>query len=64
MNNTTVERIEIKMRGNNVYDIYVNKKFIGNAGCYLVALERVKDFIEYELGMEQIVKEFENVTQS
>ena len=61
MNNVTVERIEIKMRGDNVYDIYVNKKFIGNAGCYLKALQMVKDFIEYELGMEQIVKEFENV---
>ena len=31
MNNATIERIEIKMRGDNVYDIYVNKKFIGNA---------------------------------
>ena len=59
MNNTTVERIEIKMRGDNVYDIYVNKKFIDSAGCYLKALAIVKDFIEYELGMEQIVKEFE-----
>lgn len=48
MNNTTVERIEIKMRGDNVYDIYVNKKFIGNAGCYLVALDKVKDYIERE----------------
>lgn len=59
MNNATVERIEIKMRGDNVYDIYVNKKFVDSAGCYLVALKKVKDFIEYELGMEQIVKEFE-----
>ena len=59
MNNTTIERIEIKMRGDNVYDIYVNKQFVGNAGCYLKALTTVKDFIEYELGMEQIVKEFE-----
>lgn len=48
MNNTTVERIEIKMRGDNVYDIYVNKKFIGNAGCYLMALDKVKEFIETE----------------
>ena len=59
MNNRTVERIEIKMRGDNVYDIYVNKKFIDCAGCYLKALAIVKDFIEYELGMEQIIKEFE-----
>ena len=48
MNNTTVERIEIKKRGDNVYDIYVNKQYIGNAGCYLTALERVKNHIEKE----------------
>ena len=48
MNNTTVERIEIKLRGDNVYDIYVNKQFIGNAGCYLKALDMVKEFIEDE----------------
>ena len=48
MNNKTVERIEIKKRGENVYDIYVNKQFIGNAGCYLKALDMVKEFIEDE----------------
>ena len=47
-NNRTVEEIKIKMRGDNVYDIYVNKRFIGNAGCYLKALDLVKDFIERE----------------
>jgi hypothetical protein len=49
MNNTTVERIEIKMRGDNVYDIYVNKQFIGNAGCYLKALDMVQEYIECEM---------------
>ena len=49
MNNKTIERIEIKMRGDNVYDIYVNKQFIGNAGCYLKALEMVKEYIEHEI---------------
>lgn len=49
MNNKTIERIEIKMRGDNVYDVYVNKKFIGNSGCYLKALEMVKEYIEYEM---------------
>ena len=48
MNNATVERIEIKLRGDNVYDIYVDKQFIGNAGCYLKALDMVKEFIERE----------------
>ena len=48
MNNATVERIEIKLRGDNVYDIYVNKQFIGNTGCYLKALDMVKEYIERE----------------
>lgn len=46
MNNTTVERIEIKLRGENVYDIYVNKEHIGYAGNYLSALNIVKEYIE------------------
>lgn len=49
MNNATVERIEIKMRGDNVYDIYVNKQFIGSVGCYLNALEMVRKYIECEM---------------
>jgi hypothetical protein len=46
MNNKTIERIEIKLRGENVYDIYVNKEHIGYAGSYLSALNMVKDYIE------------------
>ena len=46
MNNKTIERIEIKMRGENVYDVYVNKDHIGYAGSYLSALNMVKDYIE------------------
>ena len=46
MNNMTVERIEIKLRGDNVYDVYVNKEHIGYAGSYLSALNMVKDYIE------------------
>lgn len=49
MNNKTVERIEIKMRGDNVYDIYVNKVHIGETGCYLNALDMVKNYIEKEM---------------
>ena len=48
MNNMTVERIEIKRRGDNVYDVYVNKEYIGHAGNYLSALNLVKDYIERE----------------
>ena len=46
MNNVTVERIEIKLRGDNVYDVYVNKEHIGYAGNYLSALNMVKEYIE------------------
>ena len=46
MNNATVERLEIKRRGDNVYDVYVNKEYIGHAGSYLSALNLVKDYIE------------------
>jgi hypothetical protein len=46
MNNKTIERIEIKLRGENVYDVYVNKEHIGYAGSYLSALNMVKDYIE------------------
>lgn len=48
MNNATIERIEIKMRGDNVYDVYVNKLFIGSAGCYLKALGIVQEYIEQD----------------
>jgi hypothetical protein len=48
MNNATVERIEIKLRGENVYDVYVNKEHIGYAGNYIVALSMVRDYIERE----------------
>ena len=48
MNNATVERIEIKLRGDNVYDVYVNEKHIGCAGWYQSALNMVRDYIERE----------------
>jgi hypothetical protein len=48
MNNKTIERIEIKMRGDNVYDVYVNKTHVGVAGCYLKALDVVRNYIEAE----------------
>ena len=48
MNNQTVERIEIKLRGDNVYDIYVNGEWIDSAGYYMKALLIVASFIENE----------------
>ena len=56
MNNTTVERIEIKMRGDNVYDIYVNNEWIGARGCYLNALNFVREYIQSLIVCENIVK--------
>ena len=46
MNNVTVEEIKIKLRGDNVYDIYVNGNWIGFAGYYKKALLIVEDYIE------------------
>jgi hypothetical protein len=48
MNNKTVERIEIKKRGDNVYDIYVNKEHIGYAGSFVAAMEKLNEYIERE----------------
>ena len=32
MNNETVYKFEIKRRGDDVYDLYVNNKFMGSKG--------------------------------
>ena len=48
MNNKTIERIEIKKRGDNVYDIYVNKEHIAYAGSFDAAIEKLKEYIERE----------------
>lgn len=61
MNNKTIERIEIKMRGDNVYDIYVNDEWIGGRGCYLNALNFVREYIQAQILCENIVKENDNV---
>ena len=47
-NNKTIEEIKIKKRGDGVYDIYVNGQWLTHAGCYINALERVRDYIEVE----------------
>lgn len=54
MNNRTVERIEIKMRGDNVYDIYVNGEWIGARGCYLNALNFVREYIQALIVCENV----------
>lgn len=47
-NNVTVEEIKIKLRGDNVYDVYVDGEWIGSAGYYMKALLIVADYIEAE----------------
>lgn len=53
MNNKTIERIEIKKRGDNVYDIYVNKEHIGYAGSFAIAIEKLNEYMERE-GIENV----------
>ena len=48
MNNKTIERIEIKKRGDNVYDVYVNKEHIAYAGSFSSAMEKLNEYIERE----------------
>ena len=53
-NNRTIEEIKIKKRGDGVYDIYVDGQRVAYAGCYINALERVRDYIEAEaVGVEE-----------
>ena len=51
MNNKTIERfdITIKLRGDNVYDLYINNEWIASRGSYESILNDAKKVIEYEL---------------
>lgn len=48
MNNSTIKKfdITIKLRGDNVYDLYFNDKWIASRGCYLNILNEAKRLIE------------------
>lgn len=46
MNNKTVCKYTIKLRGDNVYDLYVNDSWVASKGCYLNVLNEVKKMIE------------------
>ena len=48
MNNMTVCKFTIKLRGDNVYDLYVNDNWVASRGCYLNILEETKKYIETE----------------
>lgn len=51
MNNKTVKKfdITIKLRGDNVYDLYFNDEWVVSRGCYRVILEEAKKLIEDDL---------------
>ena len=48
MNNSTIKRfdITIKLRGDNVYDLYFNDEWIASRGCSLNILNEAKKLIE------------------
>lgn len=51
MNNETVKRfdITIKLRGDNVYDLYMNGKWVVSSGYYKNVLNAVERVIEESL---------------
>ena len=51
MNNSTIKRcdITIKLRGDNVYDLYLNGKWIASRGSYESILEEMCDATKHEL---------------
>lgn len=46
MNNKTICRFEIKMRGDHVYDLYVNKKWYASRGHYEGILDEIRNIIK------------------
>ena len=51
MNNSTIKRfdITIKLRGDNVYDLYFNGEWASSRGCYKNILDEAKKLIENDL---------------
>lgn len=51
MNNSTIKRfdITIKLRGDNVYDLYFNDEWVVSRGSYLNILDAAKKLIEDDL---------------
>lgn len=56
MNNKTIKRfdITIKLRGDNVYDIYLGKEWYCSHGNYLAAAEEIKRLMETVFLNEEI----------
>ena len=54
MNNKTIHEFTIKLRGDNVYDLYVDDKWVISRGHYQNILEEIRKEIE-RIDCEQIV---------
>ena len=46
MNNTTMHEFTIKLRGDNVYDLYVDGKWVASRGHYENILEEIRKEIK------------------
>lgn len=46
MNNKTIHEFTIKLRGDNVYDLYVDDKWIASRGHYENILEEIRKEIK------------------
>lgn len=55
MNNKTIKKfdITIKLRGDNVYDLYMNGEFLTSRGSYEGILDEVKKAMRYEFLLEE-----------
>ena len=47
MNNKTIHEFTIKLRGDNVYDLYVDGEWIVSRGHYEKILDEVRDALRY-----------------
>ena len=43
MNNKTMHNFTIKLRGDNVYDLYVDNNWQASRGCYLNIVEELRN---------------------
>lgn len=53
MNNKTIHEFTIKLRGDNVYDLYVDGEWVVSRGHYEKILDEVRDALRYLDNSEQ-----------
>lgn len=57
INNTTVHEFTIKLRGDRVYDLYVDEKWFASRGSYENILDEVRKAIEYIDSQSEVADE-------